>query len=71
MDNIEELVESLTRYIEAKNAHDAAYTKYDGYDWGYAGYEYTRKLDTAKAHFKSDITSLIESVIDERLKNDN
>lgn len=64
---IECLVESLQRAIEARAEHDKARDSYDGYSWGYFGHGYIKAMQDAADDFGNRLAAFIDQRIEEKI----
>lgn len=67
--DIECLVQALQNVISAKNEHDKARDNYDGYSWGYYGWSYVQRMESAADEFGKRLDQLIEKKVIEVLEN--
>ncbi len=58
---IQSLVDSLQSALAAMTERDAARDKYQGYEWGYAGYDLNKKADETAAVFGERLEELIDA----------
>lgn len=66
---IDDLLNALENYIEAKHKHDKEKAKCE-YDWGYFCYDEIKRKDDAKEEVKKFLISLIDERIEEKLKGE-
>lgn len=59
--NLANLVESLSNYLDASREHDDARKAYEGHSWGWAGGEYIRRVDEAASELEKRLDGYIES----------
>jgi hypothetical protein len=63
----ENLLDALDDYIRAKTVYDKARDRYDGYEWGYHGYDERTRMDNARKQFQIELDEYIDKRIEARL----
>lgn len=64
---MERLQKAIKEWYEACAAHEKALGDYEGYSWGYHGYEYVERLQLAEKEFADAMQSVIREGIEEAL----
>jgi hypothetical protein len=67
-DDVQMLLYSLERVIDATNEHDKVKEQYNGYSWGYAGSSLIYERDKARIDFSERLCSLIDSRVEAALR---
>lgn len=61
--DVQTLVQAFEDCIKARTEHDRALGEYDGYSWGYAGYNYVNSMNAAA----EDLGKRLDQYIDQRV----
>jgi hypothetical protein len=64
------LMEAIKRYSDAKQEHDEAYKRYQGYSWGYHGNQYIEAVDEARKEAKDALRRVIAHEVRQIITNE-
>jgi hypothetical protein len=60
---VSSIVDAISELSVAQSAYREAQEKYEGYSWGWAGYEYRRRVEDAEKNLEEALNSYIDKRI--------